>query len=501
MQCDTPLGIIDVAKFLENEFVPLDFDLFTALLARKSGYTFTPIPLKDIYAWTITNDGNFINIKKKRSKKEVSQRISKKVIVTPEFIFNAALYDAEGGTVKSNTLVSNSDERIVRNIFQWYSAFQPNYEGIREVRLFMHVDEAKTIFDLNKIQMLIQKGEISSKNASNVNQFYSILESFNVIKDSDKLNKLLQKYLSVSNAFSTLTNKLRIKWDPQHKKTVFEVYYSNTLKPFIVSLTHALLFNVPRMIKKKEEIEWIDWVEPKAKFLSMGYINLSKEEFLSKYERKNKVGDKYLKISRGKEDLIINSLIKVSPTLLFGLAHSVAEKFSTGSPLKLSAYYDFIAAFGDPKNLVRSISIVLLAEEYAVLMKRLVKLFDKSGYIRDINSRHKELERKLSNFLFSTMERKTLRSKVSLNKIPYKEGIAVIMFHFPKLFDDLKELSKQDETISKAIEEVISERGLGRHAGKASFHMEFKGTVYPLINTLSEKALTNFCDFFNNNVK
>jgi hypothetical protein len=496
MRCDTVLGIIDLDEFLKNESIPLDFDLFTAIIAQKSGYLPTLVPLKNVYSWDTTTNGDFINIRKKKG---VPQKISRKIMITPEFIFNAALYDAEGGK-KSNTLVSNSDERIVRNVLQWYSAFQPSFEGIREIRLFMSADEAKTIFDLNKIEKLIKEGKISSKSALNINQPYSILNELNVIKDPNKLNGMLQKYLTANKTLSTLTNKLRIKWDELHKKTVFEVYYSNTLNPLITSLTQSLLFNVPKVIRNGKKIEWIEWVKPQKMFLSMGHINLNieknKRELLSKYRRVEKVRDNCLKISRGREDVEIRSVIEVSPMLFFGLAHCITEKFSTGALWELVNYINFIVTFGDPKDLVKSVSIVLLAEEYSVLMKKMVKLFNEKGNIRDIDSRHKELERKLAVFLSSMMEKRISDSKISLHKIPYKEGIAVVMFYFPMLFNDLKKLSEQTENVSKAIREVINEKGLGRHAGKASFHMQFKGTLYPLINILAEKALTNFCEFF-----
>ena len=501
MKCNTVLGVIDVAKFIDVEEKFISFNLFDAFFAWKNRYESASIKLKDIYSWSETLDKNFINVRKGKGP---PQRILREIKLTPEFYFNTALYDAEGGK-KSNTLVSNSDERIVMNIFHWYLSFQPTLEGIREIRIFMHVDEAEKLFNLNKIEELIKTGKITSKDSRNINQSYSVLRKCGVVKDTSKLNALIQKYLGVSPTLSGLIDKLRIKWDPLHKKTVFEIYYSNTLNPLIASLTEALLFKLPEYVEKGVEIDWIKWILPPSKFMCMGFINLTMTEnrkhLLTPYKQVQESGNDSIIISRGREGIRIKSRLKISPMLLFGLAHCMTEKFSTSTPWELAGYVDFISAFGKPEDLITNVSIVFLAEEYTVLMKRLTTLFDEKGNFRSLDVRHKELEQQLANYLWLITGKKVPVSKITVHKIPYKEGIAVLMFHFPELFQDLYKLANQSPDLKQVIEEVVKEKGLGRHAGKASFHMEFRGTLHPLLNTLAEKALTHFCQFFNAYVK
>lgn len=497
MKGDSLIGIIDLGKFIEYGQKYPEFNLFDNFLSWMYGYALTTVKMSDIYKWSTTSNGKYINIQKSRGP---PQRVLKEIPLTSVFYYNAALYDAEGGK-SSSTLVSNSDERIVRNIFQWYLTFQPTLEGIREIRVFMHVDEANKIFDLHKIDQLIKSGKITSKDSRNVNQSYSVLRAHNVIVDNNKLNVIIQKYLNVSPDLRGLIDKLRIKWDSLHKKTVFEIYYSNTLNPLIVSLTEGILFKLPEDIKKRIETPWIKWVLPLSKLRSMGFIDLekNKSKFLKAYRKVQKTspGNKYLTISRGRGDIHIKSKLQVSPMFLFGLAHGVAEKFSTGTPWELAGYASFISAFNDPNDFISNVSIVILAEEYAVLMKRFTTLFNKRGDLLDLDTRHKKLEQQLANYLSALTNGKIPTAKIRIHKIPYKEGIAVLMFHFPELFKDLNKLSTHSPRLKHAIDEVIEEKGLGRHAGKASFHIEFKGTLSPLIEELSEKALGDFSQFFN----
>lgn len=497
MKCNSILGIIDLGKFIEYGQKYSAFNLFDDLLSQRYGYAPTTVKMSDLYKWSTTSKSKYIEIKKGHGP---PQKILREIPLTPVFYYSAALYDAEGGK-SSSTLVSNSDEKIVRDIFQWYTTFQPTLEGIREIRVFMHVDEANKIFDLHKIDQLIKSGKITSKDSRNVNQLYSVLRAHNLIVDNNRLNIIIQKYLNVSPNLRGLIDKLRVKWDPLHKKTVFEIYYSNTLNPLIVSLTECILFKLPEDIKKGIKTPWIKWILPHSNFKSMGFINLAKNRMrlLRDYSKiqGSILGRNYLVLSRGRGDINIKSKLQVSPAFLFGLAHAITEKFSTGTPWELANYANFISIFGNPDNLIINVSTVLLAEEYTVLMKRLTTLFDKKGRLLGIGARHKKLEQHLAKYLFTLTNGKVPITKIRVNKIPYKEGIAVLMFHFPEVFADLNKLSDHSPKIKQAINEVIKEKGLGRHAGKASFHMEFKGTLQPLIRKLSEEAINDFCGFFN----
>jgi len=489
------LGTINLAKFVETEAVYSQFNLFDNYFAWANNYGSFPLKLSRIYTVTPVEDGKRVDIRKGQGP---PQRLVANVPLTPSFFYNIGLYDAEGGK-ESSTLVSNSDERIVRNVFQWYLTFQPDLTGIREIRVFMNVGEASKIFDLDKVDQLIKSGKITSKDSQNVNQPFQVLNNCKVIVHPDVLDRIVHGYLTISPKIRSLIDKLRIKWDTQHKKTVFEIYYSNTLNPLLASLTESLLFKLPKRVAKGINTPWIRWVSSQKEFMSMGSINLKeKRELLAGYSRVQEhiAEPNVLMLSRGRGDIRVKSSLDVSPSFLFGLAHYITEKFSTGTAWELESYADFISTFGNSSDLIINVSVVLLAEEYTVLLKRLTKLFDDQGRLIDIDSRHKELERKLGSYLSHLTGGKVPADRISIHRIPYKEGVALVMFHFPKLFEDLRRLAKQSAEVTEAIDEVVKEKGLGRHAGKASFHMEFKGTLQPLIETLGEKALDDFDKFF-----
>ncbi|MFB6197264.1 MAG: hypothetical protein ABEI52_03190, partial [Halobacteriaceae archaeon] len=126
---------------------------------------------------------------------------------------------------------------------RFWDGFDPDFDGIREIRISISTEQAEEMFDFEKIQNLISSDEITTRSDSveRLNQPYSDLQP--AVKNEEALDEIIHTRLEQAGIDTEgISEKLRIRWgDRVGGRGSLEVYQTQTLDPLLPALIENLV--------------------------------------------------------------------------------------------------------------------------------------------------------------------------------------------------------------------------------------------------------------------